>query len=1172
VKITDLEVDGFGAWSGLHLDGLSDRLTVFYGPNEAGKTTLMQFVRTMLYGFSPGRRQRYLPPLRGGRPGGSMHVTADQGRFEINRHDEASTDSYVGNLRLLGPDGSPQNERLLRTMLQGVDEPIFNNVFAIGLRELQELGSLGDSGAADLLYKLSTGMDRISLVDVLRELQSSRARLLANQDDKPSQISTLMADRDRLRTEIEQLRELTRNYAHLIADREQVEAETTRLQAEHDELEKTYRLTDIARTVRDKWQERAGIDSEMATHEGLTLLPPGALAKLDRLNSHLELARQKHAATKQDRAALLADLAKLPINEALWRQAPRIEALGEQQTWLTSLEAEVQSLTAEIAKLETQLAAEHERAGLKHGGARSHKPHEKTLHLAGRAVYDSKQQLDAAKETAAPAREKADDLANQIKTALASRQKKELTPALEKAGELVSQLRHRVQVEDRLDQLARQRAEAGEQSNRLLDRQLMPMWILGGLGGVFVFGVVMILTGLFLPTTLVGSTGWILAFLGLGGAIVAGTTRFYMEQTATEQLASCQKQITALDAQTASAKEEREHLDTELPRGGGPLLTRLAAAEKDLASLESLLALDGKRHAAEHEAGESETLVEQHRENHRLSRKRWQQALRAAGLPEDLTPKLLREVGARHGEIDDLTKQIGAKRVELGLRQRELESIVKRVTQLVVDVKLKPVNNRTADQLRQLQQELAAQDAHVAKRDQLRQRAKQLRRERNKAAHTVRRLDQHRHLLLHSCDTADEEEFRHRAVRTARVEWLRNRRETVTRDIATAIGPFGTEEVLRQHFERVHPTMLESYIDELTAHRLACQQQLRGTLERRGQLNEQLKGLAQDRRLGLKLMELGVVEQQLREAIERWQVIGVTQRLLEGIRKTYERQHQPETLKEASAYLKRLTEGHYTRVWTPLDEDTLRVDDAEGNSLPVEVLSRGTREQLFLSLRLSLIRAYGQRGVMLPTVLDDVLVNFDASRAKAAAGVLRDFAAEGFQILLFTCHEHVAKIFKNLKVATRELPNNANLNSGTISYAQPVLEEPEEIEPPKPAQIKESPIRTAVVLPTPKYVEVEPAIIYHQPEYDFVNIEPGPEPEDYDVELPRRRRVRRKRDPFENAIWHEPVEEDPALRNRLIADEAASKAWPGEYEHWLDNEDSFAGYGYANETDDIEAA
>ena len=90
MRITALKVDGFGVWSDLDLDDLSDQLNVFYGPNEAGKTTLMQFVRSVLYGFSPERRGRYLPPLRAGRPGGTIHAVAGEAAYAVSRHADAA--------------------------------------------------------------------------------------------------------------------------------------------------------------------------------------------------------------------------------------------------------------------------------------------------------------------------------------------------------------------------------------------------------------------------------------------------------------------------------------------------------------------------------------------------------------------------------------------------------------------------------------------------------------------------------------------------------------------------------------------------------------------------------------------------------------------------------------------------------------------------------------------------------------------------------------------------------------------------------------------------------------------------------------------------------------------------------------------------------------------------
>ena len=198
MRITDLEVEGYGVWSGLRIEKFSDALNVLYGPNEAGKTTLLQFIRSMLYGFSPGRR-RYLPPVHGGRPGGVLHLASPHGRFEIGRYDDSLPDGTPGEqVTLTAPDGTRQGEHFIKVLLSNVDEPVFNNVFAVGLREIQELATLSDTEAAELLYSLSAGLDRVSLVDVLRELENSRNRIL-DAAGKPCQVVQLLAEQEKLR-------------------------------------------------------------------------------------------------------------------------------------------------------------------------------------------------------------------------------------------------------------------------------------------------------------------------------------------------------------------------------------------------------------------------------------------------------------------------------------------------------------------------------------------------------------------------------------------------------------------------------------------------------------------------------------------------------------------------------------------------------------------------------------------------------------------------------------------------------------------------------------------------------------------------------------------------------------------------------------------------------------
>ena len=112
-----------------------------------------------------------------------------------------------------------------------------------------------------------------------------------------------------------------------------------------------------------------------------------------------------------------------------------------------------------------------------------------------------------------------------------------------------------------------------------------------------------------------------------------------------------------------------------------------------------------------------------------------------------------------------------------------------------------------------------------------------------------------------------------------------------------------------------------------------------------------MKSLASDRRLSELRLELSVIEKQLKACAQHWQTLAGTTNMLEKVCEVYETERQPETLREASTFLNQLTDGKYQRIWTPLGKNQLRIDNATGQALPLEVLSRGTRETLFIALR-----------------------------------------------------------------------------------------------------------------------------------------------------------------------------------------------------------------------------
>ncbi|WP_437587987.1 AAA family ATPase [Sorangium sp. So ce1000] len=72
-------------------------------------------------------------------------------------------------------------------------------------------------------------------------------------------------------------------------------------------------------------------------------------------------------------------------------------------------------------------------------------------------------------------------------------------------------------------------------------------------------------------------------------------------------------------------------------------------------------------------------------------------------------------------------------------------------------------------------------------------------------------------------------------------------------------------------------------------------------------------------------------------------------------------------------------------------------------------LSDGTRDQLYLALRLASLEHHARTGEPMPLILDDILIHFDDDRARAALAVLGELAATT-QVLFFTHHARLCEL------------------------------------------------------------------------------------------------------------------------------------------------------------------
>ena len=161
--IKKLVIFGFGQHDNVTIE-LQKGINVFYGLNEAGKTTIQQFILHILFGFPQKNQQllRYEPKV-GGKYGGQVHIEdAQYGNYVIER----VKGKAVGDVTVYLPDGTKGHEELLAKILRGYHRQSFEAVFAFNVHQLQQMEHMSEEELSRvLLASGTTGVDQLSTLE-----------------------------------------------------------------------------------------------------------------------------------------------------------------------------------------------------------------------------------------------------------------------------------------------------------------------------------------------------------------------------------------------------------------------------------------------------------------------------------------------------------------------------------------------------------------------------------------------------------------------------------------------------------------------------------------------------------------------------------------------------------------------------------------------------------------------------------------------------------------------------------------------------------------------------------------------------------------------------------------------------------------------------------------------
>lgn len=155
------------------------------------------------------------------------------------------------------------------------------------------------------------------------------------------------------------------------------------------------------------------------------------------------------------------------------------------------------------------------------------------------------------------------------------------------------------------------------------------------------------------------------------------------------------------------------------------------------------------------------------------------------------------------------------------------------------------------------------------------------------------------------------------------------------------------------------------------------------------------------------------LKEQLQIIEEKNKCIQATKELLEKAYEQMKKSVTPKFTQNLSDLIQKITNGKYQKV-SIHEEEGLIVELENGEYKPANLLSIGTIDQLYLSLRLAMLDEISKE--KMPIILDEVFAYFDDERLESSLLFLMQQARE-HQIILFTCTKREKQILDKLNLA-----------------------------------------------------------------------------------------------------------------------------------------------------------
>ena len=1024
MRIEELYLDGFGHFHQRTIGPVGRPVTVFYGPNEAGKSTLLSFIRVVLFGFPPRFNSHY-PPLAGGRHGGRIALSDDGGvSYGVDRYAGAR-----GGLSIASADGPMSNvDAVMRRLTGNATPDLFRNIFAFSLDELQAAASLNDSNGT--IY--SAGQGAPGLPELTRALDDHKGRIFRPRGSSQEVPRLLNALRD-VDSQLRLIEANAGKYGLLIARKAAIDSDLPSAEAEIASL--NLRRTEIDRLLGgwQDWVELCECESRLRDLPSYENFPENPIARLDSLEAQIEQASEAVGeAAEQLRRAEEAASAEI-LGENLLFDRPNIEIIRRSRQSFDDSVKDLPERRAELDALESELGGRLRELGQDWDEDRlqefnvsmafrqevdtsreTQSQRREDLRRAEQRMEQEQRLLEESQAAAQEARGRVPDDPPLLDAEGLDRQRTALRAARGRLGEYERARQNHENLRGQLNSL-----RAGQQATEDSARNSP---VLAGL--LAVAGVLLIVGGVLLA-------GAAMVVVLIGGLVLLAAAGYLVARGRMAPASQPNPLVQSLSSQAAEAEAIAEASRQRLAEASSPLGTaqdiegasldsaevRLDSAQAALASWNEVTekAHDTQRRVRSQEQRvESAALILKDAEAYNEeARRNWQAWLAGRSLPASFTPETVIDFMGRVEaarvkleQVRDNRRRVSAIEDDISMFRAQMEPLAERHGLAVAKDDDRQLASASDELIQRLDEVQASFIERERAREQLEENRQLLENRERRLQSATQVLD----VLLAAAGTDDAEVFRRRARQHEERQELERNESEHRRSLERLSGPGERLEAFREQLANSDTNLLGDESAALLA-RLAEVEESRNTLrEERGGIDAELAQLAGEEESSELRLRRNALQEQLREQAREWSRLTIAETLLEKTRQKFEEERQPGVIRHAQDFFSAVTGQRYGRLYSPIGEQSITVTDSAGASKQPGELSRGTREQLYLALRFGLIREFAEHSERLPVVVDEVLVNFDPERARLAAEAFGQLA-ETNQVLVFTCHPGTAEMF-----------------------------------------------------------------------------------------------------------------------------------------------------------------